>query len=581
MYKIDTEFLDGNNTKPEYSYSKYPLTFKTGKGILGYESFITEKYLSGQINSGDPFFYAYGEYAVDFIFDSILNKNFIVFEYIIPKLENTKIVLNDSTNNNGLYNTLSFIDYNNRYALEVVETVISESVPVSIYDATHPYVINIEQTINGSEAFVEDWTGLPTIMYEKLKQKDDLSIWNKTVEVNRIVDTNTIIVDKQRYNDIRIGDLFVAGTNESKVFTRVIDVYHIDENNITVKTDMGLLIENMQAKRVIPLHKWISSYRFIGIEKYLCRPELLPDNTDERLQEILSIISDMTPYLLTDKFEVRYIIDSYGAGLYLESKKELAVLAEKHKFCLSLINMPSKKEFKNDGTKYTSKGVLDISKIVSGGDRINNTGTPFSPYRSSHAVYLTPYVTVYENNRHYKVPPASHIGQLFLKKFNEPGKKVNDAVAGLYYNIPTISGLDDIYSLSELNMFEQYGITAITNYANTYYCFNNRTSMVNNTVLRFTHARESMIELELSMYKALLAFQWTSNYDELLDSVNDVCKYYFEQNIISNYTNSIDETYIDSQIIIVNTSVEIDGKLQSLLLRMNILPTGYLSSKVI
>jgi hypothetical protein len=215
--------------------------------------------------------------------------------------------------------------------------------------------------------------------------------------------------------------------------------------------------------------------------------------------------------------------------------------------------------------------------LVSGGDKINNYGPSFSPYRSSYSVYLTPYVTVFENNRHIKVPPASHIAQLFMKKHNEINRYINDAVTGLDYTIPTISGLDDVYDTNELNMLEMYGVTAITKYLNTYFCFNNRTSLNNNSVLRYTHSREVMIELELSMYKTLTNHQWKNDFRLLKKDVDNVCKYYLENDMIGNFKNEIDISYIDSQIVIVNTSVEINGKLQTIILNMTILPTGYLS----
>lgn len=583
MYKEDTEFLDGNNLKPVYNYSKYPITFKTNKGILGYQSFITENYMNGNINSGDPFFYMIGEYTIDIIYDSILNKNFLVFDYIVPVLENTKLVLNNSNSNNGLYTSLSFTNYNNRYALEVIDdiSIQEKKIKVSIYDGANPYIINIISvpSDNSTHAVVEDWTGDPTIMYEQLNKKDAFSIWNKTVEIVEILSNNSIVINKDRYNDIRIGDMFISNDISGKIFCRVIDIYRYDANNIAITTDLPLELSfnNSEAKRVTPLHKWINSYNFIHIPGYVCRQELLPDGSDTRLMEIMDVLSDLTPYLSNiNKFEYRYIVDSYGSGVYMESKKELAILAEKHKFALALINVPSKKDFKSDGTKYTTNNMFDISLLVNGGDKINNYGSSYSPYRSSYSVYLTPYVTVFENNRHIKVPPASHIAQLFMKKHNDENKKINDAVSGLDYIIPTISGLDDIYSVEELNMLEQYGITAITKYLNTTFCFNNRTSLNINSVLRYTHSRDSMIELELSLYKTLTTHQWKNDFEMLKKDVDTVCKYYFENDIIGSYSNDVDTSFIDSQIVVVNTYVEINGKLQTILHRLNILPTGYL-----
>lgn len=121
----------------------------------------------------------------------------------------------------------------------------------------------------------------------------------------------------------------------------------------------------------------------------------------------------------------------------------------------------------------------------------------------------------------------------------------------------------------------------------TFYVFNEKTAYnVNGSVLNFTHNREALIEVELSLYKALAELQWEfivkNNNKTKIDIenvANDICDFYLQSNAISNYRNEfiIDNELIDAQIGLLNTYIELNGVLQTIILRVSVLPTGGIS----
>jgi hypothetical protein len=109
---------------------------------------------------------------------------------------------------------------------------------------------------------------------------------------------------------------------------------------------------------------------------------------------------------------------------------------------------------------------------------------------------------------------------------------------------------------------------------------NQKTAVRENSVLRFIHNREALIELELSMYKELEQYQWQFFGNDLKERIegtaNDVCEYYKQNNGISKYVNEFVTTpeLIDAQIGVLNTYVEMTGVMETILLRVSVLRTG-------
>lgn len=602
-YIQDIEFLSKNK---KWDYNKPPLYFGT-KGIIGYESFIKESYLRGDVNSGDPFFWSFSEETnVKFIFASDINQNLI----IIPNgpfsnnYRNKKVIVEGTKYNDGIFNFLDVIIYNGNSAIVVKEDITEEEVDfISIYDAEFPYIINLYDKSGFITALVEIWDGSPEELYNRLKLKDSRSVWAKTLEIKKLQNSNQIIVDWERYVDkLDLGFYLLSDrvpltdNTKEKVrnWTRIIDLQKLNDTDLLVTTDSSIrfrmIDDTIQTDILKPIWEWVQELDFKVIEGFKPREEVFPDGSDERMNQILNLIAEgtkMQESLSGDKFEWRYLIDSFGGGNQNNSKEQLAQLCLKKKFALGLINVPSIKYMRKDGTKYITDGRFDTQKFLGGGDRKRNTGGGYSLANlgSTHVIYLSPWVSVFENGRFNIVPPASHVGQIFMRKHNDVNTKVWDVLAGIQTSrITTIRGLEERFTDDELNDFHNFGITCLTNFENIiFYLFNEKTAVIENSTLRFTHNREALIELELSLYKGLREVQWNFFTETLKVDVekiaNDICEYYRLNNAIQNYKNEfiLDNELIDAQIGLLNTNIELSGAMQTILLRVSILKTGGIS----
>lgn len=584
-YIKDNEFLSKNDTN-YYKYDKPPLSYGT-TGLIGEDSFLNESYMKGDINSGDPFFWGLNdEYDVYFKYDNNINQNVIIVNYTTQiELYNVeKIIIEGTEKNNGLFHILNIINYEDKYAIIVKEDVNEEFVKyIQVFDGDNPLVINLYYIDKLPRAIVEKWTGDPEELYLRLQEKNQDAFWAKTLEIEKIYNTNKIGVDWSRYVNKLEKGYFLLSDNETNL-CRIIDLYRVSETELIVETDMPIKIRyyenDPQTDIYKPIHDWVTTLDFKVLDGHKLRNEVFPDGTDEKMNEILNLIAPNTKManaLCTDKINWRYLIDSFGGGLIENSKYQLASLAENKKFALSFINVPSIKDFRKDGFKYLTNKSFDTSKLLSGGDRKNNYGSSYSIYNTSRAVYLTPYVSIFENNRFYNIPPASFVAQKYMQKHNNNKLKIWDVVAGLKYGeLLNINGIEEKFDSESLKDLSRFGITAITNLNNyRFYINNENTSYLENSLLKYVHVTEILIELEMSMYKMLKTKQWKEiikeNIDDIINSCNIICDYYKNNNAISNYYNIFVENieYTDNQIGYIQTTIEINSVMMTILLDVN------------
>lgn len=596
-YIKDIELLTKNN---KWTNQKPPLVFGTN-GIIGDQSFIRTSYLNGNINSGDPFFSSLSEEEnIRFFYDSNLNQNLIILSSN-NYYKNKKIIVDGSIFNDGIFTLLDTINYGDYSAIVVQENVVDEeSDLIGIYDATKPNIINLYDINNTTTALVEVWDGNPEELYKRLKRKDPNSVWKKTLQINSILQSNQIVVDWNMYHPYLEKGYFLLSDRKKitdynseikRNWTRIIDLQRLNDNELLIITDSPILYKMvdsvMETDILKPIPLWVNTLDFKVLEGFKPREDSFPDGTDERMNNILNLVSENTKMfenITSDKFEWRYLIDSFGG---YSNKYQLANLAYKKKFALSFINTPSIKSFKKDNTKYTTDGMFDTKKFISGGDRKMNTGTSYTltDIGETHSVYLAPWVSVYENGRYNIVPPASHVAQIFMRKHNDTNKNAWNVIAGISDSrISSIRGLEVLFDNDELKDMNDFGITCLTNKDNIlFYLSNERTAVKKDSVLRFIHNREALIELELSLYKGLREFQWNFITDnikiEIEKSANNICEYYRLNNAIQNYTNAfvITNELIDAQIGLLETSVEMTGAMQTILLKISIMKTGAIS----
>lgn len=589
LQKIDP-FVDGSN------------------GIIGGDSLILQSYLNGNINSGDPFFQNLGDeeqvvFSTDNISNYIILKDGPVANYV-----GLKIIVYGSEFNDGIFTVLNSTFINGDYALYVQEDIIPESVSkIRLYLAI-PKIVNI-YFINGKmKAKVEDFDGDIEALYKKIFNKLPESQWKKTLEVVQILENNKILVSGQRYgNTLNLGYYLLAIptplTNDDneilRNWTRIVDIvrYDKDESLIVVETDAPINLKSFEniyeTEFLIPIDKWVTTLDFKVLEPFIVREETLPNGTEERLQQILNLVSNntkMAKSLAIDKMEWRYLVDSFGLGLTTDSKIQLAQLCELKGQALGFINMPSTKQLRNStSTLYTTNGVLDTKLLLQGGDRRNSSGVRFtlSSEGKSNVMYLTPYVVVSEHGRRFEVPPSSYVCQLYMKKFNNSKVfKPWTIIAGPNYRLTKIAGVEYIYSPEQLNDLHLLRVVPITCFENfIFYLFNENTAEVSNSALGYVHNREALINLELNLKEELNSFQWAFFTDENINLIvakaNEICNNFLKVGAIANYQNFFDDSteLRDAQVAVLNTYVEPVAGMGSIVLRININKTGSIGSE--
>jgi hypothetical protein len=116
---------------------------------------------------------------------------------------------------------------------------------------------------------------------------------------------------------------------------------------------------------------------------------------------------------------------------------------------------------------------------------------------------------------------------------------------------------------------------------------NNTAQTTPKTSLSYISSREALIELEDSMYEMLLGYQWKTNTPairaEIKKKADVICESYKQRNAIFAYENVMDETnnlpqYIDAQIGILDSYVEIAKNMAIIVNNVTILPTGAIAS---
>ena len=85
----------------------------------------------------------------------------------------------------------------------------------------------------------------------------------------------------------------------------------------------------------------------------MCPEDAMPNGTNKRQNEILSMISEdndrsnlYKALIDIDNIQWRYVVDTFGYGIENECKKVYSLLCKGRQAGLALVNAPSMKDFK-------------------------------------------------------------------------------------------------------------------------------------------------------------------------------------------------------------------------------------------
>lgn len=448
--------------------------------------------------------------------------------------------------------------------------------------------------------------------------------YTQTLEIEQhssytITDTK-FLIDATRYPEVKVGDYVKAFIDSlalqpgeyPKKFSRILKkqpwsgntTYGVNYQEIScdVKVDIASFGSgDLQTTRYTTIEDYVDTYKTIALSGFTTQATSWPDGTEARQSEILDIIGKETSLwwalVNKNKFNFRYLVDSFGLGLTEFSKQQLADITGKRKNCLGFINMPSTRAFKNSTNPSFSNtdGTLNTEYIKDGGNPASNPAFLYSFAQGSGkddgrdtVGYFFPYLTINDGGRPLEFPPAAYIMNTYMRKNNS-------AISGVYNwtiaagitdgRVLGIAGTEMDFTEQDLINMYQMGANPV-NYAknNGYYIESEWTASLSPlSALSYLHVREILIDLENDLYAMLLKYQWKFNTVAIRAKIkreaDAICQSYVDRSALYAFKNVIDETnntpeLIDNQYGLLSTYCEPVKGLAIIVNQINVMNTG-------
>jgi len=489
------------------------------------------------------------------------------------------------------------------FAISELVTTETTSTGINIYDANKKVTLkmySVGSVLNVQ--FIDNTDNLMTAQYTITNPSlnTDINVFSgeagyeQTLEIEQhasyTITDNKFLIDLTRYPEVKVGDYVKAYVNtadlqpseESKKFARILKKTPWSGNALNgvqyaeittdVKVDIKVFGTNdLQTTRYTTIENYIDTYKAITLNGFTVQATSIPDNTETRQAEILDIIGKNTSLynaiVNKNKFNFRYLIDSFGLGLNEFSKQQLADIAGKRKNCIAFLNMPSAKMFKNSSNPsfINTDGTLNLEYVRLGGNPDQNPAFLYSLAQGDGkddgrdaSGYFFPYVTVNDAGRPLDFPPASYVANTYMRKNNS-------SIAGKY-NFTVAAGSEDgkILGISNTEMdftefdYEQMykmGINPISYAKNIGHYIETEftASTVPLSALSYLHVREILIDLENELYAMLFKYQYKFNIPAIRAKIkreaDDICQKFLDKGAITSFENIIDDTNNTADLI--------------------------------
>lgn len=594
------------------------------------DSKFYKAFYNGTINSGDYFYPQYkGGSSVNINFINVSGTSTISVPESVT-LSNisvgSKIAIYGSTKNDGIYTVLTFgiNSLSNNTDIIVNETLSNETVKCDIHDATDKVYLKMYDSNNEfylsysldpslvDSTDLSDYTGNSNAGLNIIRVISLKSDFKETVEIEQVIDSNTIVVDAKRYSSLTIGNYLKASYDIAELqigevprkLTRIVDKrsYPSDVTKTVLKTDSPIDIltfgTDQQTFAYTAIENYVNTYKAIKLKGFVVRAESMPNGTEERQSAILDMIAPNTPLsdglINRNKISWRYLVDSFGLGLTANSKQQLADLCANRSNAFGIINAPSAKSFKNSQSPSfidQKTKALRTDYVRSGGNLEANPAFLYSfaqGVAQSYIGYFFPYGSILDNGRPMDVPPASYVLNTFMNKHLSTSSVVNPWTPAAGIDNGLVTGLGNLemdFTNDDITNLNLMGMNPIVYKMNRGLCIetNNTAQVTPKTSLSYITSREALIELEDAMYEMLLGYQWKTNTPtiraEIKKKADAICERFKANNAIFDYENVMDETnnlpqYIDAQIGILDSYVEIAKNMAIIVNNVTILPTG-------
>ncbi len=452
--------------------------------------------------------------------------------------------------------------------------------------------------------------------------------YTQTLEIEQhgsytITDTK-FLIDAVRYPEVKVGDYVKAYIDSGalqpgeypKKFARILKkqawsgntANNVNYQEITtdVKVDIDIFGNDFQTTRYTTLEDYIDTYKAITLGGFVTQSTSWPDGSEARQSEILDVIGKNTSLynaiVNKNKFSFRYLVDSFGLGLTAFSKQQLADITGKRKNCISFLNMPSAKSFKQSTNPsfINTDGTLNTEYVKMGGNPESNPAFLYSFAQGSGrddgrdtSGYFFPYITVTDNGRPLSFPPAVFAMNTYMRKNNSKISGIYNHTIAAGVSDGKIQGIGDtemdIDSEFDLKNFYQMGANPIVFSKNDgfYLATEWTASLTPLSSLSYLHSREVLIDLENELYAMLLKYNYKFNTVAIRAKIkreaDEICQRFVDRSALYAYENVINETnntptLIDAQVGLLETNIEIVKGLAIIVNQINVYPTGALGT---
>lgn len=357
---------------------------------------------------------------------------------------------------------------------------------------------------------------------------------------------------------------------------------------------------NYEVERYKAIENFVQHYHIHKLSGYTLRAAQMPDGTLTRQNEILDVMYDTNIATALEDREVitfRYIVDSFEGGIEPATKIRLTRLAKAQQSSLAICNLPSVKQFRdsvNPLFKYDSTSSFDATYIATGGNLALNPSNVFNlpgiADGANYSAFYGPNLTIREAGRNMSVPPAAHVSNLYIDKYNLA--LPYSIVAGPRRGVVTGQGLVGVeyaFDRTDLDAIEPFGYNAILNKRGFGLVINaNQTAQQNvKSALSQIHVRELLIYIQDGIEAILKNYRWEFNTaqnrleiktlaDNFLTQILSDGGVYDFQNIMDTSNNTPE--IIDSNIGILDTYIEPVRGMGILVHRTTILKTGAIAT---
>lgn len=394
----------------------------------------------------------------------------------------------------------------------------------------------------------------------------------------------------------------------------IIEMNELFTDNIYEKDDVKYLVTNVDEEektksgKGVELHKQLTEV-FTRIEPTCLKGLKITNkhrpgfdkegnaNVEAGVEKIYSMLEDegiRRGLKNKDMVSFRYLIDTMdgGIGIELGGKKHLAKLAKEVGQCTALINFPSVSLLKlsTDPIFCDSSYGNAISKpfstkyIPTGGNTDYYISEPLSmPAKDNGADYaatFSPFLKYATGSQTILMPPAAHVANTFMVKYNGGDPYATIANTNGYLNDSAIVGLEMMYDADDRDALEPFGVNPIIPQSGRFTIYGNRTcyqTLLSD--LNYLHVRELLNKLELEAIEVLKPFTFRINNSvvraECVRSLEPIFEAALLSGALYNYNIIMDETNNTEDVIsrafgVVDIEVQVNKNMEKIVQRITL-----------